>query len=269
METEPAKPERSLPMMRITLVLLVALAVAPSPETNPGRRGPPLICFEIDIGTAASLPWKTLGYGMGPEPTFDVAKVIPETLRVLAASNDSLVHMETLRRAYVYLHHDVTDLGQLLKNEALRASLPDTPTSAPDARRETLAWFDLAYLVAIVSNNGNGECGFLPGVPCHKLLERAAAGAPKDAALRFGVAIGQAFNWCPGGVSDADEKLWRSQGWKHLGVSLDLVGDSDSLVAKNIRFLFGSDYGPDAKPTTLQAVRKMIAGMSVPESRPR
>lgn len=65
------------------------------------RMGPPIICQPIAIGDARSIPFgegafsKTGGYS--------AAKVLDDTIAVLKAQRDPLVHMETLRRASVYI----------------------------------------------------------------------------------------------------------------------------------------------------------------------
>lgn len=256
-------------MSRIALIFLVFLTASSDPGTRV-LRGPPLVCHEIDIGPAPSLPWKSVGYGMGPEPTFAREKVIPETLRVLASSDEAVVHMETLRRAYIYLMFssspaDMNELGEKLKTAVLDASLPTSPTATPDGRRETLAWFDLAYLVAIVNNNGCSGCNFMSDVPCHRFLERAARAAPNDAGVQFGVGIGQAFNWFPKGVSGEGQDGWRVRGWQHLDAAVTLVKDTESLPARNLISFFHTGYGPTEKPATLDTVRKTVAA----ETRPK
>lgn len=262
-------------MTRIASLVLAAIVLSSSSEDAAGRRGPPLVCHEIDIGSAASLPWKSVGYGMGPEPTFQLEKVIPETLKILRASDDAIVHMETLRRAYTYLHlHDppaeqgLADLGAKLKDAILLASIPKSPTETTNTRRQTLAWFDLAYLVAIVNNNGGGECDFMREASCHGFLERVATGAQKDAGLQFGVGVGQAFNWIPRGIPDGEQDSWRAHGWKHLQTALDLTSDPDSPAGRNLRSFFGTGYGPGTKPVTLDEVRRKVAEFAA-ESRPR
>ena len=256
-------------MARIALIVLLVLPFwsAPTPIV---LLGPPLLCHEIDIGTAPSLPWKSGMYGGGPEPAFEREKVIPEALRILESSDDALVHMETLRRAYIYLQTaapmtEINDLGERLKVSVLNASLPVSPTATPNARRETLAWFDLAYFVAIVNNNGNRDCDFMPASPCHRLLERAVGGAPKDAGLQFGVGIGQAVNWFPQGVKDKSEDEWRRSGWNHLHVAMNLAPDPQSPIARNLMSFFSTGYGPTEKPGTLESVRNRIAA----ETRPK
>ena len=84
----------------LTALFLVA-ASAPVATGAPSRPGPPCICHPLDIGAAESLP-----FGKGPfdvEAKFPLDKVVPETLRILAASEEPLVHMETIRRAAIYL----------------------------------------------------------------------------------------------------------------------------------------------------------------------
>src|SRR5262245_24959697 len=135
-------------MLRTAVLIIIAL-VLHVPDRPPTRRGPPLLCHELDIRSAPSLPWQSVGYGMGREPSFDRTKVVPETFRILTSSDDSIVHAETLRRAYLYLQtapplEEINDLGLKLKDAVVMASLPDSPSGSVNARRESLAWFDLA-----------------------------------------------------------------------------------------------------------------------------
>jgi hypothetical protein len=263
-------------MTRLALILLAALAI-PSPEATIAKRGPPLICYPIEIGSAKSLPW-----GKGPvdaDPTVSVENVAQDTLRILAESNDVLVHMETLRRAYFYLQsrpdggmagHDppsvnLSKFGTMLKDSVLEASVPDPMGKSRDPRREALAWFDLGYLLAIKENGLHGR-DLVRDVSCHRILERAAALGPDDAGLRFGVAFGQINNYVEG--YDAKEwpqtAHWHDRGRQHLGAAMDLTKDQQSLLAKNICALF-ADNGPYGSPTTFDELRKRIA----PETRPR
>jgi hypothetical protein len=261
-------------MTRIALILLASLAVW-SPERTPVRRGPPLICFPIEIGSAESLP-KAWEWRSESRPSTDV--VISETLRVLETSDDAVVHMETLRRAYVCLQsrpeggmagHDppspnVARLGACLKDTALVSAVPDVTGASANTRREAFAWFDLGYLIAIKENGLHGR-DLVRDLSCHRFLERAAALAPNDAALQFGVAFGQIHNYIGApGATDPQTPLWHRLGWKHLATAMDLTTDAASLVAKNICALF-AQQGPYGPPTTFEELRRRIAA----ESRPR
>ncbi len=68
--------------------------------------GPPLVCHAFDIGSARSLPWGAGSFGVAPD--YDLAQLPQDSYDLLAGTDDAFVHMETLRRAVVY----VTGLGE-------------------------------------------------------------------------------------------------------------------------------------------------------------
>lgn len=260
-------------MTRIALLALAVLGLARTHDLV--RRGPPLICYEIDIGSAKSLPWGPL-----PESRPSNETVIAETQRILAESDDALVHMETLRRAYSILGStspgggisgpapttpDVARFGSVLKDAVLVASLPNAKATPNISRGEALAWFDLGYFLAIKENCLHGR-EVLRDHSCHPILERAAAAAPHDPALRFGVAFGQLNN----GVEpyEANEQPqtahWHASAKRHLSAAMDMTKDAGSLLAKNMCALM-ADSGPYGPPTTFAQLRKQLEV----ESRPK
>ncbi len=64
--------------------------------------GPPLICHAIDIGSAQSLPWTSSGWNLSGQETYELSRLVPDTLALLVPSTPVLVRMETLRRATLY-----------------------------------------------------------------------------------------------------------------------------------------------------------------------
>src|SRR5262245_36884112 len=89
----------------LVLVILAAALLAASPAASPAAPaavvGPPTVCHPIDIGDATSLPWGSAPFGTDAD--YDVARTVDDTLAILRGSSDTLVHMETLRRAVIYL----------------------------------------------------------------------------------------------------------------------------------------------------------------------
>ncbi len=103
--------------------------------------GPPLICHPFEIGEAESLPW---GGGSGwntPRASYDVRRVVPDTLALLTAETPVLVRMETIRRATIYGTKDPIATYQLLSALMARALDAGNGAMAP------AAWFDAGYLV--------------------------------------------------------------------------------------------------------------------------
>jgi hypothetical protein len=198
----------------ISSTLLGLLGAAAFPAA-PAHAGPPNICHPTDIGDARSLP-----FGNGPfEPGSLAAADVPaRTLEILDQSDDTLVHMETLRRAWVYLWEKgdqdtrrVQGLLDRLKDRVLEAEAAD----ATEGRR-ALAWFDYGYLLGICA-----EGGFDAGRAGAPYLEKAARLAPQDARLRFGVAKG---------VFMEDQPAF----YRHLHAAAS-GGAADALLAKNVR----------------------------------
>jgi hypothetical protein len=203
--------------------LAVALAALPAPCRAPANSigapapvpvGPPLICFPLDIGGAVSLPFATEGIDAKTKMAPDE---IATTLRsILAASDDAVVHMETLRRASVWLmslesegrgasdpqHQNAVKLQSLLTDELLLAAAAgddakgggtrgdangepkgDAPIST---RQVALRWFDLGYFLAAA-----GQARVIDSGRSREWLERAVRMVPDDAALRFGTALAE------------------------------------------------------------------------------
>jgi hypothetical protein len=99
--------------------------------------GPPLICHAIDIGSAQSLPWTSSGWNLSGQETYDVSRLVPDTLALLVPSTPVLVRMETLRRATLYAQHRTAIANELLFR--LEANTREHPQDA-------LAAFDFGYL---------------------------------------------------------------------------------------------------------------------------
>ncbi len=104
--------------------------------------GPPLICHAIDIGTAQSLPWTSSGWNLSGQETYDVSRLVPDTLALLAPGTPVLVRMETLRRATLYAQKRTAVAMELLMRLEVRAR--ENP-------KEALAAFDFGYLVECYS----------------------------------------------------------------------------------------------------------------------
>jgi len=123
---------------RLVSAFVAVLVFAPAVQA-----GPPLICHPVDIGAARSLPW---GSGPGwntPQPGYDRARLVADTLAVLSPSAPIRVRMETLRRATVYAMDDPARGRELLARLEERARRAGS-RSGDDG---TLALFDAGYLI--------------------------------------------------------------------------------------------------------------------------
>ncbi len=125
---------RSFSALLAAALVSGALVVAP-----PAQAGPPLICHPVDIGDAKCLPWGSAPFkkSRGYSP----ARLVDDTLAILASEKSVLVHMETLRRAALYVDRNESLATRLLGNLMARA-LDAEAAGKPGA----LAWFDAGYL---------------------------------------------------------------------------------------------------------------------------
>jgi hypothetical protein len=102
---------------------------------RPALAGPPLLCFPFEIGAAKSLPMGTKGWE-SVDPKYDVSHLVADTLALLAPSTQTLVRMETLRRATVYASKNPKVAGELM-----------TALKQRDEARAFWAAFDYGYFV--------------------------------------------------------------------------------------------------------------------------
>ncbi len=124
----------------------------------PAEAGPPLICFPYEIGEAKSLPW---GKGkFDADKRYDRDRVVADTLAILKTADSTLVRMETLRRATLYVKKDrdaATELLAKLSWMALDAEAAENTAWAKNA------WFDAGFLAACYHQAGV-DVGWKPGV---------------------------------------------------------------------------------------------------------
>jgi len=122
---------------RILLASLALVGVAAAAEA-----GPPLICHQFDAGNAKLLPWASTGAGWNsPDPSYDVATLTADTLRLLSPDAPVLARMENMRRATIYAGRDERIAAELLAAVMARAQ------GDAGKGRDPLAWFDAGYLV--------------------------------------------------------------------------------------------------------------------------
>ena len=180
-----------------TLAALAAFAFAPA-----ALAGPPLICHPFTTGAGAPLlPWaEGASQWHLPDPGYDRANLVADTLSLLSADAPILVRMENMRRATIYAEENPAIAAELL-----RAVVGRTETKPADARAESLEWFDAGYLVETYRQLGLiYQHGMLPAhgrwtsrVPeelarldGYDLVQKAAALAPEwQAELNFASAL--------------------------------------------------------------------------------
>jgi hypothetical protein len=253
-----------------TRLIAVCAALAALPvvlaAAAPAVLGPPTVCHPIDIGTAKSLPWGSAPFAASPD--YDVARTVDDTLAILRDSPDTLVHMETLRRAVIYLT-PLSDAGKA-KSEAWReaeiarllAALQGdvskcTPSAAgakadakdaPAAKSEHacaatataadpalgLRTFDVGYLQAVLwqsERSGSGDARAELAAEMRGWLDKAAALRPDDGALHLGVAL-------------ATYEGQDSPGcYAHLDKAVAAATDPDGLLRRNLMSTMGKFLG--------------------------
>ena len=193
-----------------TVILLLPSAAA---------AGPPLICHPFDIGTARSLPIGPADGGWSSiDPSYDRSRLVADTLALLTPATPTLVRMETLRRATVYVAGDAAAARALL--QALRART----SKAPETRTEAMALFDVGYLAETYRQFGTHKralstaAGDLDG---YTLLTAVLRVVNDDPALHFAAAL-----MTTDGAHAA----------AHRGhVQQARVSTRDTLLAKNVR----------------------------------
>ena len=162
--------------------LFVAAATAAALWSS-AAAGPPLICHPVEIGSAPTLPWGR----DGASRDYSRESLAADTLRILGSEQSALVHMETLRRATLYIENDRERALELLSRLMARA-LDGEANGKPDA----LAWFDAGYLVQCFEQNGlklDASCGTARGVAGYGWVRRALTLRPDDAELELGAAL--------------------------------------------------------------------------------
>ena len=167
-----------------SLARIGALALVAGLFATSVRAGVPLVCFPMEIGTAASLPF---GNGQGwhnPSPDYDRSRLVADTLALLSPRTPVLVRMETLRRATVYIGKDPRQAKALLDAVRKRSE----QASAADAIQ---ASFDLGYLVETYKQARTVvEGGEVPGQETDgRRLVMEAARSTGDAAMAYAMAL--------------------------------------------------------------------------------
>ncbi len=218
----------------LALPLLAGPAVAVAAEAPPAVAsaamvpamtllGPPAICHPIDIGEARSLPWGNGGW-IETDDDYDVARVVDDTLSILGGSDNALVHMETIRRATLYL----SGMGKLFKPKSeswrnhegkrLHTALEQVAQRLDAGRGKGLALFDVGYLLAAFD-----QAGLWSGVTEPSWFDKAVAQRPDDGALHLGAALASFGQHTPNAVT-----------WRHLDKAVTLAEDRAGLLHGNL-----------------------------------
>ncbi|MHC5211090.1 MAG: hypothetical protein ACYTG2_10265 [Planctomycetota bacterium] len=235
-----------LPCLALLALATTVLAVPARAAVAPAPLGPPAICHPIAIGDAVSLPWNGDG-SRDQRIDYDLADVVEDTRAVLRGTSDTLVHMETLRRAVIYLTGIGGSAGVQDRDDAwrgreiarlvalLKADIVDAQLAAgkdEEARRRlALAWFDAGYALCALDQSGKfaSWSGGDDGLP---LLEQAATLAPQDGAMSLGLSIAHFGGGRPGRACYA-----------YLDKAVTAADDPEGLLRRNVLYTMGSFLG--------------------------
>jgi len=143
--------------------------------------GPPLICHDIEIGEAKSLPWRS---GLDSDKAYDRQRLTADTLKLLTAETPVIVRMETLRRAAIYASEKPALRSELLS--ALQTRILNA-----EARKEpdALAWFDAGYLSACCEQLDHSSKHAAEAPTSLTWMKKAASLRPDDAQIDFALAL--------------------------------------------------------------------------------
>ncbi len=207
----------------------LAAVLALAPLVSPAPLGPPSVCHPFRIGVAESLPWGNVKKLNGFDQDFELKELANRTAEILAASDDAFVHMETIRRASLYLNSkssswdsSTTSRDRLESQRRLEAHLQAALTHClaerkggrPNNTREALAWFDIAYLRGAL-----GQIGVETNSDFKTPLERALTLQPKNVGMLLGAGL---------------LHFRTDRQWSYLDRAIRLADDKDKDLRWNI-----------------------------------
>jgi hypothetical protein len=146
--------------------------------------GPPLICHSFDIGSAKSLPWASRSWNLSGTETYDTSKLASDTLSILAADKTVIVHMETLRRATLYVRKNPAAAKELLTRITM-----GTKSVNPDEGR-ALTYFDTGYLAETYKQwLGDASANPAAGLDGYAIIKEAIRLHGNDPQMEFAAAL--------------------------------------------------------------------------------
>jgi len=147
--------------------------------------GPPLICHQIQIGNAQSLPWVSHDWNLSGGENYDTRNLVRDTLAILDSNSPVLVRMETLRRATLYARKDPQAAKELLTKLYTRATAAEFA-----GRAGALAWFDAGYLAEAYKQwIGREENNPAAGLDGYAWVKKAIAIRGDDPQMEFAAAL--------------------------------------------------------------------------------
>ncbi len=225
------------PRLRLVAYCLPLLSLTLAVETPDATAGPPLICWQIDIGDEPSLPWGDGPFGVRKD--YDLDRLVPDTLRLFEGKVSMLVRMETLRRATIYAspHGKGGARGRAAIWELTARLMAEVLDWEAKGVAAEPAWVVVGYLVASCAQADLGT-GFDGYAWARKAKAFLAASPEAQFALALMTAMGE-------GNREAHEG--------HVKAALDGATEG-SLLAKNLVTHLGGGAA------TLDEMRKRHAG---------
>lgn len=150
-----------------------AAQASPSVLTS-AALGPPMVCHDVIIGSAKSLPWE--GGRGGSDSKYDVGNLPEDTVDLLTAESSTIVRMETLRRAAVYLSYQDRAKASHLAWEIIGRRGGWVMFGEASGKRDPAAWFDVAYFLGCLNQVeviDGFKLGEAEGVPGYLFMQKA------------------------------------------------------------------------------------------------
>jgi hypothetical protein len=148
--------------------------------------GPPAICIPVQCDDS-NIP---LDASKSVSNRNKAEQAITKAISVLDASNDPLVHMETIRRVTILIGDDAARTNELLARLLARAA--DAEVLDAGATTRELAWLDAGFYAGAAAQIGakfNWKPGERDGVLGLAWLDRAINAGEGDPAAHFAAAL--------------------------------------------------------------------------------
>jgi hypothetical protein len=217
----------------LALTLLTAAAVL---------AGPPLICHSFDIGSAKSLPWVSHNWNLSGTETYDTSKLASDTLAILAADKTVIVHMETLRRATLYVRKDPVAAKELLT----KITIGTKAATEESNQSRALTYFDTGYLAEAYKQWLGDSHNPATGLDGHALIEEAIQLRGNDPQMELAAALVTLSGPASEHQAHAQKAIAGAK--------------TDPLLARNLASHFIGDQG--------QTIAEMLTKTTVAERKP-
>jgi hypothetical protein len=184
-----------------------------------------MLCQTFDIGDAKTIAEDHAAFQGKPQ------EVLEQTLKHLAPGVETIVRMETARRAALHLLDNSAAAKELVLRLCVRA-LEAQASGKPNAE----AWFDAGYAIATfrqVSMEWTKDLGNSEGIPGFMFVKKALELNQTDAAMHFAAALMTHAVMRTDGASygsDADVALYRNYAKKATELAT-----KDSPLARNVK----------------------------------